>query len=329
MNWKNFQRPKRLEVDGETASPIFGKFSAQPLERGFATTIGNAMRRCLLSSIEGAAVTAIHIEGVLHEFSSIPGVVEDVTDVVLNLKQVPIRLHTDEPKVLSIDVQGPGTVTAADLSQDGQVEVVDPDVHIATVNEEGRLKMQVQVRRGRGYISAERNFDETMGIGWIPVDSAHSPVRRVNYRVEAARLGQTTDYERLILEVTTNGTATPEEAVSLSAMLLKDHLGIFITAEESLRETGADGDGDELSSMDELLSKSIDELDLSVRSANCLKNANIHTLRDLVRRSEKEMLETKNFGRKSLEEIEEILSKLGLSFGMDVPARAPAGARVS
>jgi DNA-directed RNA polymerase subunit alpha len=329
MNWKNFQRPKRLEVDAETASPIFGKFSAQPLERGFATTIGNAMRRCLLSSIEGAAVTAIHIEGVLHEFSSIPGVVEDVTDVVLNLKQVPIRLHTDEPKVLSIDVQGPGTVTAADLSQDGQVEVVDPDVHIATVNEEGRLKMQVQVRRGRGYISAERNFDETMGIGWIPVDSAHSPVRRVNYRVEAARLGQTTDYERLILEVTTNGTATPEEAVSLSAMLLKDHLGIFITAEESLRETGADGDGDELSSMDELLSKSIDELDLSVRSANCLKNANIHTLRDLVRRSEKEMLETKNFGRKSLEEIEEILSKLGLSFGMDVPARAPAGARVS
>ena len=329
MNWKNFQRPKRLEVDGETASPIFGKFSAQPLERGFATTIGNAMRRCLLSSIEGAAVTAIHIEGVLHEFSSIPGVVEDVTDVVLNLKQVPIRLHTDEPKVLSIDVQGPGTVTAADLSQDGQVEVVDPDVHIATVNEEGRLKMQVQVRRGRGYISAERNFDETMGIGWIPVDSAHGPVRRVNYRVEAARLGQTTDYERLILEVTTNGTATPEEAVSLSAMLLKDHLGIFITAEESLRETGADGDGDELSSMDELLSKSIDELDLSVRSANCLKNANIHTLRDLVRRSEKEMLETKNFGRKSLEEIEEILSKLGLSFGMDVPARAPAGARVS
>lgn len=329
MNWKNFQRPKRLEVDAETASPIFGKFSAQPLERGFATTIGNAMRRCLLSSIEGAAVTAIHIEGVLHEFSSIPGVVEDVTDVVLNLKQVPIRLHTDEPKVLSIDVQGPGTVTAADLSQDGQVEVVDPDVHIATVNEEGRLKMQVQVRRGRGYISAERNFDETMGIGWIPVDSAHSPVRRVNYRVEAARLGQTTDYERLILEVTTNGTATPEEAVSLSAMLLKDHLGIFISAEESLRETGADGDGDELSSMDELLSKSIDELDLSVRSANCLKNANIHTLRDLVRRSEKEMLETKNFGRKSLEEIEEILSKLGLSFGMDVPARAPAGARVS
>jgi len=284
------------------------------------------MRRCLLSSIEGAAVTALHIEGVLHEFSSIPGVVEDVTDVVLNLKQVPIRLHTDEPKVLSVDVQGPARVTAADLSQDGQVEVVDPDVHIATVNEEGHFKMQVQVRKGRSYVSAERNFDESMGIGWIPVDSAHSPVRRVNYRVEAARLGQTTDYERLILEVMTNGTITPEEAISLSAMLLKDHLGIFISAEESLREAGAEGDGDQLSSMDELLSKSIDELDLSVRSANCLKNANIHTLRDLVRKSEKEMLETKNFGRKSLEEIQEILSKLGLSFSMDVPSRSPARA---
>jgi DNA-directed RNA polymerase subunit alpha len=322
MNWKNFQRPKRLEVDAETASPIFGKFSAQPLERGFATTIGNAMRRCLLSSIEGAAVTAIHIEGVLHEFSSIPGVVEDVTDVVLNLKQVPIRLHTDEPKVLSIDVQGPGTVTAADLSQDGQVEVVDPDVHIATVNEEGRLKMQVQVRRGRGYISAERNFDETMGIGWIPLDSAHSPVRRVNFRVEAARLGQTTDYERLILEVTTNGTVSPEEAVSRASMLLKDHLTIFIEAEESVREDGHDRESDELAGMDALLARTIDELDLSVRSANSLKNANIHTLRDLVRRSEKDMLETKNFGKKSLEEVQELLGNLGLSLGMEVPGQA-------
>ena len=274
------------------------------------------------SSIEGASVTALHIEGVLHEFSSIPGVVEDVTDVVLNLKQVPIRLHTEEPKVLSVDVQGPGTVTAADLSQDSQVEIMDPDVQIATVNEEGHLKMQVQVRRGRGYVPAERNFDESMGIGWIPVDSAHSPVRRVNFRVEAARLGQTTDFERLILEVTTNGTISPEEAVSRSAMLLKDHLGIFITAEESLQEVGAEADGEELSSMDELLSRSIDDLDLSVRSANCLKNANIHTLRDLVRKSEKEMLETKNFGKKSLEELQDLLSKLGLSFDMDVPAKS-------
>lgn len=327
MNWKNFQRPKRLEVDGETQTPTYARFFAQPLERGFATTVGNAMRRCLLSSIEGAAVTAVHIEGVLHEFSSIPGVVEDVTDVVLNLKQVPIRLHTDEPKVLSIDVEGPGTITAADLSQDGQVEIVDPDVHIATVNEEGHLKMQVQVRKGRGYVSAERNFDESMGIGWIPVDSAHSPVRRVSFRVEAARLGQTTDFERLILEVLTNGTVSTEEAVSLSAMLLKDHLGIFITAEESLQEAGAEGEGGEVTSMDELLARSIDDLELSVRSVNCLKNANIHTLRDLVRRSEKQMLETKNFGKKSLEELQELLSRLGLSFSMDVPENAPASLR--
>lgn len=324
MLWKGFQRPKRLEVDRESLTPTYGKFIAQPLERGFATTIGNAMRRCLLSSIEGATVTATHIEGVLHEFSSIPGVGEDVTDLVLNLKQVPIRLHTDEPKVLSIDVEGPGTVTSADLSEDAQVEVVDPDVHIATVNEEGHLKMQIKVERGRGYQPAERNFDETMGIGWIPLDSAHSPVRRVNYRVEAARLGQTTDYERLVLEVYTNGTVRPEEAVSLAAMLLKDHLALFISAEESLKEPVQDSENDELASMETLLARRIDDLDLSVRSANCLKNANINTLRELVQRSEKEMLETKNFGKKSLEELQELLGKLGLEFGMDVPEQPAA-----
>jgi DNA-directed RNA polymerase alpha subunit len=233
MLWKGFQRPKRLEVDRESLTSTYGRFIAQPFERGFATTIGNALRRCLLSSIEGAAITAIHIEGVLHEFSSVSGVQEDVTDIILNLKQVPIRLHTDEPKVLSIDVEGSGKVTAGQMSEDAQVEIVDPSIHIATPNEGGRLKLQAQVKRGRGYVSADRNFDESMGIGWIPVDSAHSPVRRVNYRVEAARLGQTTDYERLILEVWTNGTVSPEEAVSLAAMLLKDHLGIFIQSEES------------------------------------------------------------------------------------------------
>jgi DNA-directed RNA polymerase subunit alpha len=324
MLWKGFQRPKRVEVDMETLTPTYGRFTAQPFERGFATTIGNALRRCLLSSIEGAAVTAVHIEGVLHEFSSIPGVVEDVTDIILNLKQVPIRLHSDEAKVLSIDVQGPGNVTATGLSEDAQIEVVDPSVHIATLNEEGRLKLQAQIRRGRGYVSADRNFDESMGIGWIPVDSAHSPVRRVNYRVEAARLGQTTDYERLILEVWTNGTVTPEEAISLAAMLLKDHLGIFIQTEESLRHDGGELGREELAGLDALLAKHSDDLDLSVRSANSLKNANIHTLRDLVRRTEKDMLETKNFGRKSLEEVQEVLDKLGLSLGMDVPAGASA-----
>jgi DNA-directed RNA polymerase subunit alpha len=326
MLWKGFQRPKRLEVDRESLTPTYGRFTAQPFERGFATTIGNALRRCLLSSIEGAAVTAVNIEGVLHEFSSIPGVVEDVTDIILNLKQVPIRLHSEDAKVLSIDVQGSDKVTAGQMTEDPQIEVIDSNVHIATLNEEGRLKLQAQVKKGRGYVSADRNFDETMGIGWIPVDSAHSPVRRVNYRVEAARLGQTTDYERLILEVWTNGTVSPEEALSLAAMLLRDHLGIFIQSEESLRHDGSELGREDLAGLDALLSKNIDELDLSVRSANSLKNANIHTLRDLVRRTEKDMLETKNFGKKSLEEVQEVLDKLGLSLGMDVP---PTGAGAS
>jgi DNA-directed RNA polymerase subunit alpha len=319
MLWKGFQRPKRLEVDQESLTQTYGRFTAQPFERGFATTIGNALRRCLLSSIEGAAITAINIEGVLHEFSSIPGVQEDVTDIILNLKQIPFRLHTDEPKVLSIDVQGPGNVTAGQMAEDPQVEIHDQEVHVATLNEEGHLKLQAQLRKGRGYVAADRNFDEAMGIGWIPLDSAHSPVRRVNYRVEAARLGQTTDYERLILEVWTNGTISPEEAVSLAAMLLKDHLGIFIQSEESLRHDGSELGREELAGLDALLAKNIDELDLSVRSANSLKNANIHTLRDLVRRTEKDMLETKNFGKKSLEEVQEVLDKLGLSLGMEVP----------
>jgi DNA-directed RNA polymerase subunit alpha len=322
MLWKGFQRPKRVEVDTETLTGTYGRFTAQPFERGFATTIGNALRRCLLSSIEGAAITAVNIEGVLHEFSSVPGVQEDVTDIILNLKQMAITLHSEDSKVLSIDIQGPGTVTAGHMNEDPQVEIFDPSVHLATVNEEGRLKLQAQIKKGRGYVSADRNFDEAMGIGWIPVDSAHSPVRRVNYRVEAARLGQTTDYERLILEVWTNGTVRPEEAVSLASMLLKDHLGIFIQTEESLRHDGGELGREELAGLDALLAKNIDELDLSVRSANSLKNANIHTLRDLVRRTEKDMLETKNFGKKSLEEVQEVLDRLGLSLGMDVPERS-------
>lgn len=315
-----FQRPKRVDIDTETLTPTYGRFSAQPFERGFATTVGNAMRRCLLSSIDGAAITAIQIEGVLHEFSSMPGVVEDVTDMILNLKQIPIRMHGDEPRYVSVDVTGHRDVTSGDLSGDPQVEIVDGDMHLATLNEEGRLKMQARIGRGRGYVSADKNFDESMGIGWIPIDSVHSPVRRVNYRIEAARLGRTTDYERLVLEVWTNGTITPQEAVSRAALLLRDHLEIFVAAEDSLREGRNADAGRELTGLDALLAKSIDDLDLSVRSANCLKNANIHTLRDLVRRSEREMLETKNFGKKSLEELQELLNRLGLTFGMDVPA---------
>ena len=329
MLWKGFQRPKRVEVETDTLTATYGRFTAQPFERGFATTIGNALRRCLLSSIEGAAITAINIEGVLHEFSSFPGVVEDDTDIILNLKQVSFTLHSEEPKVLSVDVQGPGKVTAGQMTEDPQIEIFDPNIHVATLNEEGRFKLQAQIKRGRGYVSADRNFDETMGIGWIPVDSAHSPVRRVNFRVEAARVGQATDYERLILEVWTNGTVRPEEAVSLASMLLKDHLGIFIQTEESLRHDGGELGREELAGLDALLAKNIDELDLSVRSANSLTNANIHTLRDLVSPTEKDKLQTKNICKKSLEEVQEVLDKLGLALGMDVPERPAAGAGAS
>lgn len=321
MLWKGFQRPKRVDIDSDTLTPTYGKFSAQPFERGFGTTVGNAMRRSLLSSINGAAITAIQIEGVLHEFSSLSGVVDDVTDIILNLKQIPIRYFGEEPKIISIEQDGPVTVTAGSFVGDPQIEICDPEVRIATLNEDGKLRLQAQVASGRGYISAEKNFDETMGIGWIPLDSVHSPVRRVNYRVEAARLGRTTDYERLVIEVWTNGTISPEEAISMASMLLKNHLTIFIDAEESIREEPQAVISEELTGLDALLEKSIDELDLSVRSANCLKNANIHTLRDLVRKNERDMLETKNFGRKSLEELQELLSKLGLAFGMDITER--------
>ena len=319
MLWKGFQRPRRIEVEGSTLTPTYGRFTAQPFERGFATTVGNAMRRCLLSSIEGAAVTAVQIEGVLHEFSSIPGVVEDVTDIILNLKQIPMVMHSDEPRILSLEAQGPGDVTAAQLQSDPQVEIIDPDVRVATLNEEAKLRMQIRVGVGRGYVSAERNFEEGMGIGWIPVDSVHSPVKRCNFRVESARLGRATDYERLVLEVWTNGTTEPADALSLASSLLREHLTIFVESEIKLGEQ-SDGEGrEEMSALDALLAQNIDELDLSVRSANCLKNADIHTLRDLVRRSEKQMLETKNFGRKSLEEVQDILDRLGLRFGMDIP----------
>lgn len=323
MLWKDFQRPRRLDIDTETSTPTYAKFTAQPFERGFATTVGNALRRCLLSSIEGAAATAIRIDGVLHEFSSIPGVHEDVTDLILNLKQVPLRLHGEGPKLLTVDVKGPREVKASDLMGDPQVEICDPDAIVASVNEEGHLQMEIQVKRGRGYVATEKNLDESLGIGWIPLDSVHSPVKRVNYRVETARVGRVTDYEKLTLEVWTNGTITPEDAVSLASSLLQEHLGIFVTAEEALRigdsETGVDPE------LEAVLGKSLDEFDLSVRTANCLKNASIGTVGDLVRRSEDEILEIKNFGKKSLEELQELLEKLGLSFGMESTQDAGVG----
>jgi DNA-directed RNA polymerase subunit alpha len=323
MHWNDFQRPRRLEIDAETLTPSYGRFTAQPFERGFATTVGNALRRCLLSSIEGAAITAVQIDGVLHEFSSIPGIKEDATDIVLNLKQVPVRLLVEGPRVLSIDVKGPREVKAADLAGDPQIEIVDPEAHIASVNEEGHLRMDVQIKHGRGYVSTDKNFDESLGIGWVALDSVHSPVKRVNYRVETARVGRVTDYEKLTIEVWTNGTIGPEEALSLASTLFGEHLSIFITSDE-VEGVEVAGNG-ETSEIDAMLAKSLDDFDLSVRTANCLKNASIGTVRDLVSRSENEILEIKNFGRKSLEELQDLLGQLGLSFGMEVDGGAEAG----
>jgi DNA-directed RNA polymerase subunit alpha len=322
--WKGFQRPQRVEVDVDTLTPSYGRFVAQPFERGFATTVGNAMRRALLSSIEGAAVTAVQIEGVLHEFSAVPGVGEDVTDIILNLKQVPIKMHGEEVRYLSIDVKGPAEIKASHFGSEPQLEIVDGDVPIATVNEDGHFKLQARVGWGRGYVAAEKNFDESMGIGWIPIDSVHGPVRRVNYRIESARLGRATDYERLVLEVWTNGTVTPEDAVSLAAQLLQEHLTIFMVTEKSASAIGAGADRGLSSETEVLLAKNVDELELSVRSVNTLKNANIHTVRDLVMKSEKDMLEAKGFGRKSLEELQEALGRIGLQLGMNVSEGRPA-----
>ena len=322
MLWKGFQRPKRLEFERETLTDRFGRFSAQPFERGFGTTLGNALRRVLLSSIEGAAVTAVKIDGVLHEFSPIPGVVEDATDIILNLKQVPLRMHVDQTKTLLLDVDKSGEVKARDIQTDGDIEILEPDVHIATIADGGRLQMEMRVRRGRGYVSADKNFDEELGIGWIPIDSVHSPVKKVNYLVEAARLGQTTDYEKLTLDVWTNGSITPRDGVSLASKLLRDHLNIFVSLDDPVDQAPESIADPPQPASNEHLEKSVEELELSVRSYNCLRNAEIRTIRELVQKTEVEMLKTKNFGRKSLNEIKEILTSMGLSLGMrlDQPA---------
>ena len=324
MLWKGFQRPKRLDYVRDTLTDHFGQFHAQPFERGFGTTVGNALRRVLLSSIEGAAVTAVKIDGVLHEFSPIPGVVEDATDIILNIKQVPILMHVDRTKTLTLKVDKPGEVKAGDIETDADIEILEPDVHIATVSEGGSLNLEMRVNRGRGYVSADRNFDEDLGIGWIPIDSVHSPVKKVNYVVEAARLGQTTDYDKLTVDVWTNGTVTARDAVSLAAKLIRDHLNIFINIDEPAKNAPEELPDQPAAVVNEHLDKSVEELELSVRSYNCLKNANIQTLRELVQKTEPEMLRTKNFGRKSLNEIKEILLSLGLNLGMRLDQ--PAGA---
>ena len=329
MLWKGFQKPKRLSVNTGENERNYGQFSAQPFERGFGTTIGNALRRVLLSSIEGAAVTAVKIEGVLHEFSPIPGVVEDATDIILNLKQVPFRLNSEGPKTIYLESDASGVLTAANIKADGDVEILDKNVYLATISEGGKLHVEMRLKIGRGYVSADKNFDEDLSIGYIPIDSVHSPVKKVNYTVEPARLGQMTDYDKLTLDVWTNGCINPQDAIGYAAKLVKDHMAIFINFEEQpeAREEKAERGTDVAN---ENLSKSVEELELSVRSYNCLKNANIKTIGELVQKSESEMLKTKNFGRKSLNEIKEILSGMGLSLGMSLdeaghPVPAAAG----
>lgn len=317
MLWTGFQKPKRLEVDHSTLTKQYGRFHAQPFERGFGTTIGNALRRVLLSSIEGAAITAVRIEGVLHEFSPIPGALEDTTEIILNLKRIPFKFHSAGPKTVTLHAEGEGVVTSADIEVPSDVEVLDKDAHVATLSSSGKLDLEMRLKDGRGYVSAERNFDEDLTIGYIPLDSVHSPIKKVNYVVQAARVGQETDYDKLTLDIWTNGCVSPMDAVGLASKLLKDHLTIFVNFEEE-RPVAEAVTETERDALVEHLNRSVDELELSVRSYNCLKNADIKTIGELVQKSESEMLKTKNFGRKSLNEIKEILTTMGLSLGMRI-----------
>ena len=323
MLWTGFQRPKRLDVELETLTDRYGKFTAQPFERGFAVTVGHAMRRVLLSSVEGAAITALKIDGVLHEFSSLPGVVEDTTDLIINLKAIAFRLNVDKPKTLILKAEGPGQITAGDILEDPDFSCVAPETHICTLAAGGSIDMQMRLAQGRGYVAADRNADPDMDIGWIPIDSVHSPVRRVNYKVDRARLGRSTEYEQLMIEVATNGTVTPDRAMALAAKLMRDHLAIFVDIEEEPEQRHEEPDQD-LTAFYANINRSVDELELSVRSYNCLKNADIRTIRDLVQRSEAEMLKTKNFGKKSLQEIKEVMAEMGLTLDMDLSELPPA-----
>ncbi len=309
--------PSRLNVESETLTERYGKFYAQPFERGFGTTIGNSIRRALLSSIQGAAVTAVKIEGVEHEFSPIKGVVEDATDIILNLKQVPFKLHGNGPKTLTISKKGKGEVLSGDIQADSDVEILDPNIHIATISGSGTFNVEMRLKKGRGYVSAEFNNDDDLSVGYIPIDSVHTPIKKVNYTVEKTRQGSNTEFDKLTIEVWTDGSVKPEDAIGLAAKLVKDHMSIFINFEEEEEEYKYEDIARPPLMRNDLLDKPVDELELSVRSYNCLKNADIRTIRDLIRRTEKEMLHTKNFGKKSLTEIKDLLHGMGLDFGME------------
>ncbi|MBX7078861.1 MAG: DNA-directed RNA polymerase subunit alpha [Nannocystaceae bacterium] len=316
-NWRDLIRPKKLEVEGESLTDSYGKFTCEPLERGYGITLANSLRRVLLSSLQGAAITTVRIEGALHEFTTIEGVVEDVTDIILNIKALRLRMDDSTPRTLTIDKQGEGEVKASDIQCPTGVSVLDPGQHIATLSKGGHLRMELTCEMGRGYATADQNKREGMPIGVIPIDSLFSPIQKVNYRVTNARVGQRTDYDRLVLEVWTDGSVRPDDAVAFAAKILKEQLSIFINREEIEEATAAEPTEED--KLNEYLWRSVDELELSVRSANCLQNANIHYIGDLVQKTEAEMLKTKNFGRKSLKEIKEILAQMGLSLGMKIP----------
>lgn len=324
-NWRELIRPRGIVVDEANAG--YGKFVAEPFERGFGITVGNSLRRILLSSLQGAAITAVRIDGVLHEFSSVPDVLEDVTDIILNLKQLRFKAHTLEPRVLRLEASGEGKVTGANIIGDAQVEVLNPDLHIATLSEGGRLTMELTVRTGFGYVPAERNKMPNMPVGTIPIDAMFSPIRRVNYNVTNARVGQRTDYDRLVLEVWTDGSVAPADGIAYAAKIIKEQLQIFINFDEEAEPEYEDKSAENEILQNENLYRSVDELELSVRSANCLQNANIKLIGELVQRTEAEMLKTKNFGRKSLREIKEILATMGLSLGMKLEGWNPDARR--
>lgn len=321
--WRELIKPKGFDIEKDSQSQEYAKFVVRPLERGFGVTLGNSLRRILLSSMMGSAVTAVKFEGVLHEFSTLPDVLEDVSDIILNLKQIRFRQYNSETLSLKISKKGPGVVTAADIVTNDKIEILNPHQHIATLGNNANFSAELIISYGRGYSPVE-NSTEALGVGFVGVDALHSPIRKVNYSVSNARVGQKTDYDALSLEVWTDGSLKPEEAVSLASKILKEQLQIFLTFDESLEpsdEVRAMGS----SNLNENLFRSVDDLELSVRSANCLKNANIRFIGELVVRSEAEMLKTKNFGRKSLNEIKEILSEMGLGLGMKIEGWPPPG----
>lgn len=317
-NWRELIKPRKLEAETESLTATYGRFTCEPLERGFGTTLGNSLRRILLSSLQGAAITAVRIEGALHEFTALPNVVEDVTDVVLNLKQVVVRCVDSKPRTLRIEKDGEGAVTAGDIQLVDGVEVLNPDHVIMNTSKGARVRMELEVGTGRGYVPADRNKSVNMPVGTVPIDALFSPIRKVNFNITNARVGQQTDYDRLNLEVWTNGTVRPEDAVAFAAKILKDQLSIFINFMEGPEPSPEPRVSEEQQKLSEYLWKSVDDLELSVRSANCLQNANIRYIGELVQKTESEMLKTKNFGRKSLKEIKEILASMGLSLGMKI-----------